>query len=124
MRKTIRISMFVLLMVVVLGCSNQADAVAFEDIVDEKVVEGTTVKITGEVAFFTENEGEAALDIDGPTQLIALVNENSIALTVYNELDVTGEEIKQGESYTVEGEVRDIEEDKISVIQATKIKEE
>lgn len=130
MRKFILISMLIVVVFGVIGCSNKGDTIEFEELYNNKVDNGTEVRISGKTAYFFEvdqksledNVNAPELEIDGPTQFIKLVNENSKAMDVYNELDVTGREVlSKGEEIIVEGKVYNIEGTVVPAIHATNV---
>lgn len=130
MRQKIFISILAVIVLGVMGCSNKADIRDFEELYDGKVEDGTEVRILGKVAFFYEvdqenvknNDDGLKFEMDGPTQMIALVNENSKAMHVYNEIDITGMEVvKKDEEVIVEGKVYNVEGTVVPDIQATKV---
>lgn len=130
MRQKIFISILAVIVLGVMGCSNKADIRDFEELYDGKVEDGTEVRILGKVAFFYEvdqenvknNDDGLKFEMDGPTQMIALVNENSKAMNVYNEIDITGMEVvKKDEEVIVEGKVYNVEGTVVPDIQATKV---
>lgn len=130
MRQKIFISILAVIVLGVMGCSNKADIRDFEELYDGKVEDGTEVRILGKVAFFYEidqenvknDDDEPKFESDGPTQMIALVNENSKAMNVYNEIEITGMEVvKKDEEVIVEGKVYNVEGTVVPDIQATKV---
>ncbi len=130
MRQKIFIGLFAVIALGFMGCSNKADIMDFEELYDGKVEDGTEVRILGKVAFFYEidqenvknDDDEPKFESDGPTQMIALVNENSKAMNVYNEIDITGMEVvKKDEEVIVEGKIYNVEGTVVPDIQATKV---
>jgi len=130
MRQKIFISILAVIVLGVMGCSNKADIRDFEELYDGKVEDGTEVRILGKVAFFYEvdqenvknNDDGLKFEMDGPTQMIALVNENSKAMHVYNEIDITGMEVvKKDEEVIVEGKIYNVDGTVVPDIQATKV---
>lgn len=129
MRKFLLFNIFFLLIVGILGCSKQDHLKSFDELINGEIEAGSELSLTGKVAFFSEidekdeleNSGVTEFEIDGPTQVLALVDENSKTVTVYNELDVTDEEVSKDELVTIKGKVFDDEESEKSIIKATDI---
>lgn len=107
-----------------MGCSNKEDIVSFEDFIEGNVEDGEKVRVIGKVAFFDKVDiDDTKLDLEGPTQVISLVNEDSIGLKVYNELEETDVEVEKDDEITVEGIFHNTGKKPTNVIKATKIKE-
>lgn len=131
MRKTSRISLFILFMsIFIVGCSEKPEDVRIQDLLDGKIEEGTKIRVTGAVIGFNEFDGKEVsnedmdLDLSGPTQVAPLKDlEINRTVKTYNELDVTEKEFEQGEKITVEAVYIGKDED-FTIIQATKIEEE
>src|SRR5690625_5073802 len=130
MRQKIFISILAVIVLGVMGCSNKADMRDFEELYDVNVEDGTEIRISGKVTFVYDDDQEDVknnhdglkFEMDGPTQMIALVNENSKAMNVYNEIDITGMEVvKKDEEVIVEGKVYNVEGTVVPDIQATKV---
>ena len=118
--------MLIVLTIGVVGCGKQANIMNFEDLRNGEIDDGTEVTVKGKAAFINEvdkeglkKQGVTEFDIEGPTQMVLLVNENNISLHVYNELSVTNKEVEKDEEVIVKGKYYGEEAD--AAFQATEI---
>lgn len=122
MRRAAFFGVFVLLMASICGCSNNAETVSYDDLINGEIDSGTEVNVTGTVAHLNEaNKNKAELDLEGPTQIVSVVDENSKDYKVYNELDITEEKIEKDDKVTIKGVYYDTKETSIPVIQSKEI---
>lgn len=121
MRKRLLCVMFVLSILMV-SCNKNLETVTVDDLMDGKVEDGTEVEITGKAAFLLEADKDLTdIPLEGPTQIIKIADENSKGLDLYNEIEVTGEEVNKDEDITVKGIYHDVEYSMSPVIQAKEI---
>lgn len=122
MRKGLLCMLLVVLTVFVVACNDKVDTVSVEDLIEGEIEDGAEVEVTGKVAFLSEaNKDDIDISLTGPTQIIKIVDENSKALDVYNEIEVTDEEVKKDEQITVKGIYHDVEDSTSPVVQAKAI---
>lgn len=128
MKKDIFIFSILLIIFSLTGCNAEQNTTSFEDLSNSEIKDETEVNIEGKTAYFYEvNEeewkenGETEFEITGPTQMLALVNENSKTIYVYNELDVTGKEVEKDEEVIIKGEYYDKGEEAVPIVRATEI---
>lgn len=121
MRKGL-LGILLVLTIFMVACNDKVDTVSVDDLLDGKIADGADVEVTGKAAFLLEaNKEDIDISLNGPTQNIKLVDENSKGLDLYNEIEITGEEVKKDEEITVKGIYHNVEDSISPVIQANEI---
>lgn len=121
MRKRLICVVFILTLLM-LGCNEKTENISVDDLIDGEVEDGAEIEIIGKAAFLS-NANKEIIDIplEGPTQIIKIADENSKGFDLYNEIEVTGKEIKKDEEIRIRGIYHDVEDSISPVIQAKEI---
>lgn len=121
MRKGL-LSILLVLTIFMVACNDKVDTVSVDDLINGEIENGNEVEVTGKAAFLSEaNKEDIDISLKGPTQIIKLVDQNSKGLDLYNEIEITGEEVKKDEEITVKGIYHNVEDSTSPVIQAKEI---
>lgn len=95
MRKGL-LSILLVLTIFMVACNDKVDTVSVDDLINGEIENGNEVEVTGKAAFLSEaNKEDIDISLKGPTQIIKLVDQNSKGLDLYNEIEITGEEVKK-----------------------------
>lgn len=121
MRKRLLCVVFILTLLM-LGCDAKVENVSVDDLINGEVEDGAEIEVIGKAAFLSDANKEIIdIPLEGPTQIIKIVDKNSKGFDLYNEIEVTGEKIKKDEEITVKGIYHDVEDSISPVILAKEI---